>query len=360
MKTDVALTRVSKSFQGVRAVDDVSFEVAPESFFSLLGPSGCGKTTLLRMIAGFVQPDHGDIAIRDEVVNRKPPYRRDTAMVFQNYALFPHLNVFENVVFGLRYRGVEPRDRRGRVEAALEQVGLTGHDRRYPSQLSGGQQQRVALARAIVTRPALLLLDEPLSNLDQRLRQQMRTELRKIQKDVRITTVYVTHDQAEAFSMSDRIAIMHRGKILQLGSPDDIYLRPASEFVLTFIGETNKISCTVVGHDGDEAVVRSDNEMTFRVQADDALGKHPVGARRELFFRIEQARLNPVGGGVNSFPATVEAVQNLGAMLTITLRLKHGVALRVAAPTSKASVVRIGQEVYVEVDPRDCILVAMD
>src|SRR5262245_24189855 len=176
MTADVALVGVSKAFGGVRAADDVSFQVQPGAFFSLLGPSGCGKTTVLRMIAGFVTPDRGQVIIRGNCVNREPPYRRDTAMVFQNYALFPHMSVFDNVAFGLKYRRVDPRARAAKVGQALERVRLSGHERRYPSQLSGGQQQRVALARAIVTEPAVLLLDEPLSNLDLRLRQQMRQE----------------------------------------------------------------------------------------------------------------------------------------------------------------------------------------
>jgi ABC-type Fe3+/spermidine/putrescine transport system ATPase subunit len=358
VKSDVALKAVSKAFRGVPAVEDVSFEVAPESFFSLLGPSGCGKTTILRMIAGFLVPDRGDIYIRGDRVNRKPPYRRDTAMVFQNYALFPHMNVFDNVAFGLRYRGVESRDRAARVGSALEQVRLSGHELRYPSQLSGGQQQRVALARAIATQPALLLLDEPLSNLDLRLRQQMRSELRSIQREVRITTVYVTHDQAEAFSMSDKMAVMNNGRIAQIGSPDDIYFRPISDFVVTFIGETNRFLCTVVGHERGDVLVRTSNDLTFRVHvARDELSSHPEGIACELFFREEQARVVSAPGIANSFPSVVEAVQNLGSMITYTVRLLNGSKIRATTATTKANAaLSVGEDVFVEVDPADCIL----
>jgi ABC-type Fe3+/spermidine/putrescine transport system ATPase subunit len=356
---DVGLVEASKAFHGVQAVDNVSFEVAPESFFSLLGPSGCGKTTILRMIAGFIAPDSGDIFIRGQRVNTKPPYRRDTAMVFQNYALFPHMTVFENVAFGLRYRGVDARERAARVGRALERVRLSGHDRRYPSQLSGGQQQRVALARAIVTEPAVLLLDEPLSNLDLRLRQQMRQELASIQRDVRITTLYVTHDQAEAFSMSNAIAIMNHGKIVQMGCPDDIFRRPTSAFTLTFIGETNRFLCTVVAQERAEVLVRSDDGVTFRVLPSEVSG-HPDGARRELFFREEQVRLARTPGPCNSFPSVVEAIQNLGSMLTYTLHLDGGPRVRGTLSAARANVLAVGERVFVEVDPADCILVCTD
>jgi ABC-type Fe3+/spermidine/putrescine transport system ATPase subunit len=279
-------------------------------------------------------------------------------MVFQNYALFPHLNVFDNVAFGLRYRQVATSDRAARVGRALEQVRLSGYERSHPSQLSGGMQQRVALARAIVTQPAVLLLDEPLSNLDLRLRQQMRHELRSIQRDVRITTVYVTHDQAEAFSMSDKMAVMNGGKIIQIGSPNEIFLRPASAFVLTFIGETNRYSCTVVGHEQGEVVVRSDNDLMFRVHISDGdLSRHPIGTSCDLFFREEQARLVSTPSVRNSFRGAVSEVQNLGSLLTYTVRLHNGVSVRATTATTMANTLRLEQEVFVEVDPADCILI---
>jgi ABC-type Fe3+/spermidine/putrescine transport system ATPase subunit len=282
-------------------------------------------------------------------------------MVFQNYALFPHLNVFDNVAFGLRYRQVRPRDREVRVRSALERVSLAGLDRRYPAQLSGGQQQRVALARAIVLQPALLLLDEPLSNLDLRLRQQMRNELRAIQRDVRITTIFVTHDQAEAFSMSDRIAIMNRGQILQVGTPDDIYLRPASEFVVTFVGETNRVVGTVVAREHGDVVLRSEDGLLFRArESSDGESDHPVGGRRLLFFRVEQARLLRTPGAGNSLAAVVESVHNLGATMGYTVRLTNGSTLRAAMATTQSSLVRKGEAIFVSIDPADCILIRHD
>jgi spermidine/putrescine transport system ATP-binding protein len=336
----------------------VSFEVEPGSFFSLLGPSGCGKTTILRAIAGFAVPDSGDIWIRETRVNSVPPYRRDCAMVFQSYALFPHLTVFDNIAFGLRYKKVPRREHTAMVADALDRVRLSGHERRYPSQLSGGQQQRVALARAIVTKPALLLLDEPLSNLDLRLRQQMRRELRAIQKDVQVTTIYVTHDQAEAFSMSDKIAVMNAGKIEQLGSPSDVYFRPRTEFVLSFIGDANRFVGTVAGHERGDLIVRTDENLEFRVRPLEGLEQHPVGARRALFFREEQVQVGSSPGGDNSFPAVVESVQNLGSMVTYTLRLRNGSEVRAIAASSRAHAPNTGLELFVAVDPADCILIA--
>jgi ABC-type Fe3+/spermidine/putrescine transport system ATPase subunit len=358
MNPDVSLVSITKKFGDVCAVDEVSLDVEPESFLTLLGPSGCGKTTILKIIAGFESPDHGDVLIRGERVNARPPYRRDTAMVFQSYALFPHMTVAQNVGFGLRYRGVDRREQPSRIEAALTQVGLDGFGARYPSQLSGGQQQRVALARAIVTRPALLLLDEPLSNLDLRLRQQMRGELRAIQREVRITTIYVTHDQTEAFSMSTKIAVMNRGRVVQVGTPQDIYLRPASEFVVGFIGESNRFQCTAVGDEGQVLVVRTDEDLTFRVE-------RPVEGRRlseggdrfVLFFREEQAQILNDPTSANSFPGHVESVQNLGSMQTYTIALANGARIRSTVATMRANRVGLGDAVVVAVDPADCILI---
>jgi iron(III) transport system ATP-binding protein len=250
----------------VRAVDDVVLQVAPGEFVSLLGPSGCGKTTLLRMIAGFETPTSGEISLAGQVVTLLPPNARDTAMVFQSYALFPHLDVFENVAFGLRVRGVPDREIVGRVADTLRLVGLAGLERRSPDQLSGGQQQRVALARAVVTRPRVLLLDEPLSNLDAKLREQMRVELRRIQRELGITAIYVTHDQVEAMTLADRIVVLDRGRIQQVAPPAELYARPANPFVSEFVGKVNLLEGRVVevrdgqcrvALDGLEAIVPS-------------------------------------------------------------------------------------------------------
>ena len=238
----IALTSVTKSYDGqIKAVDAVSVDIRPGEFFSLLGPSGCGKTTTLRLIAGFETVDDGQIRVGDRDVTDVPVHKRDMGMVFQNYALFPHRTVQENVGFGLRMRGVAAGEIAERVKAALELVALTGYEARRPGELSGGQQQRVALARAIVIRPGVLLCDEPLGALDRKLRQQMQFELKQLQKDLGVTLVFVTHDQEEALAMSDRIAVMNAGRIEQVGTPSEIYERPRTRFVADFIGEINML-----------------------------------------------------------------------------------------------------------------------
>jgi spermidine/putrescine transport system ATP-binding protein len=244
---DVRLENVTKRFEDVTAVDDLSLEIERGSFFALLGPSGCGKTTTLRMIGGFEQPTAGTIYLGDEPVSGTPPYKRDVNTVFQSYALFPHLSIFENVAFGLRRKGVRKGDVRGRVLDILHLVGLEGMEKRKPRQLSGGQQQRVALARALVNKPRVLLLDEPLGALDLKLRKQMQLELKAIQHDVGITFIHVTHDQEEAMTMADGIAIMNAGRIEQLGAPADLYERPSTAFVASFLGISNLLPGTVTG-----------------------------------------------------------------------------------------------------------------
>ena len=236
---DVRLERVSKFFGDVPAVDDLSLDIAEGEFFSLLGPSGCGKTTTLRMIGGFEDPSLGTVYLGGRDVTDLPPYRRDVNTVFQSYALFPHLDVFENVAFGLRRKKVGGKDIGQRVRDAMSLVDLEGFEKRKPSQMSGGQQQRVALARALVNRPKVLLLDEPLGALDLKLRKQMQLELKRIQEEVGITFIYVTHDQEEAMTMSDRLAVMRRGQIEQIGAPELVYESPATEFVAGFLGASN-------------------------------------------------------------------------------------------------------------------------
>ncbi len=244
------LVAVTKSFDGqASAVDGISLEIPRASFTTLLGPSGCGKTTLLRMIAGLHDPDAGDIFIDSERINHLPAHRRGIAMVFQDYALFPHMTVAENVGYGLKLARVERQELRDRVAQTLRQLDLTGLEDRYPGQLSGGQQQRVAIARAIIVNPAVLLLDEPLSNLDAKLRVSVREELISLQKQLAITTIYVTHDQNEALAMSDWIAVMQKGRVVQWGTPEDIYYRPATPFVADFIGTVNLLParCLALG-----------------------------------------------------------------------------------------------------------------
>jgi spermidine/putrescine transport system ATP-binding protein len=238
-EVDVRLERVTKDFGETVAVDDLSLDIAVGEFFSLLGPSGCGKTTTLRMIGGFEEPTRGTIYLRGRDVTDLPPHKRDVNTVFQSYALFPHLNVFENVAFGLRRRKVSSDEIQTRVERALKLVDLEGFEKRKPGQMSGGQQQRVALARALVNEPEVLLLDEPLGALDLKLRKQMQLELKRIQQEVGITFIYVTHDQEEAMTMSDRFAVMRSGKIEQIGPPEEVYENPQTEFVASFLGASN-------------------------------------------------------------------------------------------------------------------------
>jgi len=235
----VELHDIVKRYGTVVALDHVTLSVEKGEFVSLLGPSGCGKTTTLRVIAGFVEPEEGEILVMGEEVSTRPPHKRDMGMVYQNYALFPHMTVFDNVAYGLYVRGIPRAHIRDRVASVLDLVQLTGMGDRYPSQLSGGQQQRVALARAIAIQPKVLLLDEPLSNLDAKLRRQMQVELRELQHRLAITTVYVTHDQEEALTLSDRIVVMHGGRVMQIGEPSVVYHHPANTFVADFIGTTN-------------------------------------------------------------------------------------------------------------------------
>jgi iron(III) transport system ATP-binding protein len=239
---NIILKDMVKRFGALEAVSHVSLDIKDGELFTLLGPSGCGKTTILRLIAGFHKPDNGEIYFGDREVSAIPPYERNIGMVFQNYALWPHMTIFDNVAYGLKIKKTASADITGKVNRALSMVNLTGLEKRYPGQLSGGQQQRVALARALVLNPDVLLLDEPLSNLDAKIRQQVRAEIRKLQKELAITAIYVTHDQEEALTLSDRIAVLNQGKIQQLGSPQDLYQRPANPFVADFIGINNLIT----------------------------------------------------------------------------------------------------------------------
>ena len=292
---DVRLLGVSKRFEDVTAVDDLTLEIPSGSFFALLGPSGCGKTTTLRMIGGFEEPDGGTIEVGGTPVTGVPPYRREVNTVFQSYALFPHLNVFENVAFGLRRKQVPRGQLEGRVREMLRIVGLEGFDERKPSQLSGGQQQRVALARALVNSPKVLLLDEPLGALDLKLRKQMQLELKRIQNELGLTFVHVTHDQEEAMTMADAIAVMNGGRIEQLGTPSDLYERPRTAFVAGFLGISNLLDGTVTT----AGSVRVDDAGELRVGA----GLPAAGTRVRIGVRPEQLRLdasgaNAIGGRV--------------------------------------------------------------
>ena len=293
---DVRLVDVTKRFDDVIAVDQLSLEIEHGSFFALLGPSGCGKTTTLRMIGGFEQPTEGQIYLGDTEVSGLPSYKRDVNTVFQSYALFPHLSVFENVAFGLRRRGVRGQTLTGQVNEILRLVGLEGMGKRKPRQLSGGQQQRVAVARALVNKPKVLLLDEPLGALDLKLRKQMQLELKGIQHDVAITFVHVTHDQEEAMTMADRIAVMNHGRIEQLGTPTELYETPRTAFVASFLGVSNLIAGTVSGSDR----VRLHSGPEVRVRPDALAGRTgevAVGIRPEK-IELGQGQPNTLDGTV--------------------------------------------------------------
>jgi iron(III) transport system ATP-binding protein len=312
----LTLDRIVKRFASrdgsgdVVAVDSVSLVVEQGEFVTLLGPSGCGKTTTLRMIAGFETPSEGQLILDGAVINDRPPNRREMAMVFQSYALFPHLNVFENVAYGPRLRQLPDAEIRERVGAVLGLAGLKGMERRAPNQLSGGQQQRVALARALVMEPKVLLMDEPLSNLDAKLREQMRTEIRRIQQTLGITTVYVTHDQSESMTLSDRIVVMNRGKIEQVAPPRQIYERPATAFVADFIGQSNFLRGTVISQeDGALCVDVLDHQL--RVPKTATAVPLNVGDTVQLLIRPEAVRV--ARGG--TFSGTVQRATYLGPVI---------------------------------------------
>ena len=298
VKKGVRLDHISKIYQDPKtgkdfyAVKDTSLTIQPGSFVTLLGPSGCGKTTTLRMIAGFESPDEGEIYLGDEAINALTPNKRDTAMVFQSYALLPHYNVFDNVAYGLKLRKVPKDEIKRRVMAILDLVELTGMEGRMTNQLSGGQQQRVALARALVIEPSVLLFDEPLSNLDAKLRVSMRTEIRRIQQRVGITAIYVTHDQSEAMALSDQIIVMKNGVVEQMGTPQEIYYHPKNEFVADFIGGANFLRGTMTGRENGNAVIRVEgHDMPVADRPDMEPGREYT-----IVLRPEAAHLSDEGG----------------------------------------------------------------
>jgi spermidine/putrescine transport system ATP-binding protein len=317
----IEMRDVVKQFGEVVAVDHVNMNIRDGEFFSMLGPSGCGKTTSLRMIAGFEYPSAGEICLNGQPIGHTPPFQRNVNTVFQSYALFPHMTVAENVAFGLEMKKVPKADIARRVNEALDMVRLTGYDERKPRQLSGGQQQRVALARALVNHPDVLLLDEPLGALDLKLRKEMQLELKGLQERVGVTFIYVTHDQEEALTMSDRIAVMSGGKVLQIGSPTEIYERPTCRFVADFIGESNFVTGQVSHSDATQADIRTSDGLLLRGQCMALLRE---GAEAMISIRPEKAHLTlqePTAGTPNVFPVTVERVSYIGSDTRILVRL---------------------------------------
>jgi iron(III) transport system ATP-binding protein len=356
----VILKNLSKKFEQVIAVNHFDLEIQQGEFFSLLGPSGCGKTTTLRMIAGFEFPTAGQIFFDDRDVTFLPPHRRNTGMVFQNYALFPHLTVFKNVAFGLEARGVSKPDIKKRVRDALKLVDLADFEHRKVTELSGGQQQRVAIARAIVIEPVILLLDEPLSNLDARLREETRDELRALQRRLGITTIYVTHDQEEALALSDRIAVMKDGVCHQVGAPAEIYQRPADRFVANFVGHSNILEGRVVASEAGRVQLEITPQrrplppVTITLEVN---GMPPAPQQSvAVGIRPESIRFaNAAADGCNSFPAVIKHISFAGAFADYQVEA-GGQLLRVRQLAKSGSLKKIGETVTLEVSPADIIL----
>jgi iron(III) transport system ATP-binding protein len=329
---DLRLEGVSKRFGDVLAVDRLDLTIEEGEFFTLLGPSGCGKTTILRIVAGFETPDTGRVVFDADDITDRSPQRRGFGMVFQNYALFPHLSVFENVAFGLRARRLPADQLRERVARALALVHLDRFGDRRVQQLSGGQQQRIALARALAIEPPLLLLDEPLSNLDATLRERTRTELRLLLKEIGITALFVTHDQEEAFDLSDRVAVLREGRLRQVGTPHELYKRPADRFVAGFVGKATLLTGLLEQHEAD-VLVRLDSGAAWR--ACETAGQ-AIGQRVEVVVRPEELELSRVPDSASDLTGKVIDVRYLGSFTSYRVELPDGQLIEVAAPAGRA------------------------
>ncbi|MFW6058844.1 MAG: ABC transporter ATP-binding protein [Phycisphaeraceae bacterium] len=351
----ITLRQLTKHFGATRAVDGVDLDIQPGELFFLLGPSGCGKTTLLRMLAGFTEPTAGSIHFGKQDVTHLPPNKRNTGMVFQGYALWPHMTVRQNVAFGLDVRKIPSVEKQKRVDQVLRTVQMHAYADRKPNQLSGGQQQRVALARALVVQPTVLLLDEPLSNLDAKLRTQMRSEIRRICKDAGITAVYVTHDQKEALSMSDRIAVMHEGHVMQVGPPRTLYERPTSRFVADFLGETNFLAAEVVGREGQFAVLET---AAGRLHSCAYAADLPATGNVTCSIRPEALRLGvngQAGEQRNTFTATRAQAVYFGEIAQHHLQVGDQLRL-IAFELNPAVTDAAGADVRVHIAPEDVVI----
>ena len=331
------------------AVRDFSLSIRKGSFVTLLGPSGCGKTTILRSIAGLVDISAGQIMIGGQRVDDVPIYRRNIGLVFQSYALFPHKTVFDNVAFGLKYRNVAKPEIKRKVSQALDMVRLPGSEKKLPSQLSGGQQQRIALARAIVFEPQVLLLDEPLSALDANMREEMRVEIKKIQKETGITAIFVTHDQEEALSMSDRIVVMNAGSAEQVGTPEEVYERPATAFVADFLGKANMLSGTVSRSDG-PTIVTLDSGQTVNV-----LSPRPLAQGSAVTVVVRPQKLSVGGASANRLPGRVVSASYLGGSAIYEVDIGGKANVRANAPID-GRVLSEGEAIELGFDPDDCVL----
>ena len=351
---EVYLEGLTKRFSDVVAVDNLTLKILDGELITLLGPSGCGKTTTLRIVAGFTRPDKGRVYFDGQDVTDLPPERRNIGMVFQNYALWPHMTVFDNIAYGLKVRRLPKDEIRKKVYEVLDLIKLKGLERRYPTQLSGGQQQRVALARALVIEPQVLLLDEPLSNLDAKLRIEMREEIKRLQRRLGITTIYVTHDQEEAMVISDRIAVMNRGRIIQVGSPDEIYSSPTNEFVAQFIGITTLIEGKVRDlTDEGVALVESEDGLLIRARAINVT----KGERVKVSVRPEHVIMSRTPlSGENVFKGEVEKVAYLGNITEYRVKLGKWI-LRVQNTGSR--LFKEGEKVYLKLDPFNIVAVKL-
>ena len=351
MSHAVIIKNAVKKYGDFTAVNGISLNIEQGEFFTLLGPSGCGKTTLLRMIAGFNTVDGGEICFDEQVINNLPAHKRDIGMVFQNYAIFPHLNVADNVAYGLKARKVPKEQITPRVDEALRMVQIDQLKARQPNELSGGQQQRVALARAFVIEPGVLLMDEPLSNLDAKLRVQMRTTIKKLQRRLGITTIYVTHDQEEALAISDRIAVMKEGNIMQIGRPEEIYRKPANPFVANFIGVSNFVDCTVDGQDPKAASVKLHDGYSFQMPL-----RAPYSGEVILSARPEQLFFSEKG-----IPGKVNLSVFLGDFIQYEVQLHTGQVLELNEYTKDVDSAKgDGDEVHISFNPKQVSLYRKD
>ncbi len=352
----VSLDHVTKAFGSTKAVQDVSVGIGEGELFLMVGPSGCGKTTALRIIAGFYKPDTGFVMFDDRQVNDLPPYKRNTGMVFQNYALWPHMNIYENVAFGLRMRKVNNRQRDDRVKRVLDIVKMSEYANRFPNQLSGGQQQRIALARALVIEPGVLLLDEPLSNLDAKLRVEMRSEIRRIQKELGITTIYVTHDQIEALAIADRIAVMNVGSISQVGTSREIYQHPENSFVASFMGEPNVLDGRIeaISKENGLARVRMDDGFVLEGRLPRNFSSYATADKVSCFIRPEAILGNEQSQ--QQFRVKVLETSYQGETEHYTFELPNGRVLHAVGFNPTGTLVQVGETMIIHL-PAEKVMV---
>jgi putative spermidine/putrescine transport system ATP-binding protein len=357
---DVEIKGAVKRFGNTTVLNGIDLEVRQGELLTLLGPSGCGKTTTLNLIAGFLDADEGDVFIKGKKVTNVPPYKRDLGMVFQTYSLFPHMTVYDNLDFGLKLRKVEKSKRKQKISNALELVKMAGLEDRYPRELSGGQRQRVAIARALVVEPNLLLLDEPLSNLDAKLRHELRAEIKRLQNEIGVTTIFVTHDQEEALSMSDRVVVMNAGKIEQISSPTNIYNHPETEFVFQFIGKSNSFDGTVVSAENRKITVKMGEEVT-QVDAGNIMGRDKsckTGDEVRLYIRPEKIKIassqDALPPGLDFHKAQITQVNYLGTTWEVEVVLM-GKPLQIQTAAFD-SAWQPGREVFVGWSPANLML----